>query len=172
MAREPGFEWTIKEYEPTDAQGVAEMWNVHDPLWPDGFTAGIPFTAERIRLWHEYDKSLATFIAMAEGKAVGYCSLHAFWSAENAAYVGLFEMGVTFVLWLNALRLAPSTTRVSTLIFISPFASLVLIHFVLREPIHPATVVGLVLIVALARPMASPSGSSLGPGQPGPLKLL
>jgi GNAT superfamily N-acetyltransferase len=89
VSKEPGLERTIKEYEPTDAQGVAEMWNACDPLWPDGFTAGIPFTAERIRLWHEYDKSLATFVAMAEGKAVGYCSLHAFWSGENAAYVGL-----------------------------------------------------------------------------------
>jgi drug/metabolite transporter (DMT)-like permease len=66
----------------------------------------------------------------------------------GAAYVGLFEMGLTFVLWLKALRLAPSATRLSTLIFISPFASLVLIHFVLREAIHPATVLGLLLIVA------------------------
>ena len=51
MSKEPGLERIIKEYEPTDAQGVAEMWNACDPLWPDGFTAGVPFTAERIRLW-------------------------------------------------------------------------------------------------------------------------
>lgn len=66
----------------------------------------------------------------------------------GALYVGTFEMGLTFVLWLRALRLARSTARLSTLIFLSPFLSLVLIHFVLGEEIVAATVAGLVLIVA------------------------
>lgn len=63
------------------------------------------------------------------------------------AYVGAFEMGFTFVLWLAALRLAPSAARVANLIFLSPLASLVLIHFVLHEPVRPATVAGLLLII-------------------------
>lgn len=65
----------------------------------------------------------------------------------GAAYVGLFEMGITFVLWLKALRLSENTAKVGNLIFISPFASLVMIHFVLGEEILPATYLGLVLIV-------------------------
>lgn len=63
------------------------------------------------------------------------------------AYVGAIEMGFTFVLWLTAMRLTSSTAKIANLIFLSPFLSLVFIHFVLGEHILPGTVVGLVLIV-------------------------
>ena len=63
------------------------------------------------------------------------------------SYVGLFEMGLTFVLWLSAMKSAMHTARISNLIFISPFISLVLLNQVIGEEIHPATVVGLVFIV-------------------------
>ena len=63
------------------------------------------------------------------------------------SYVGLFEMGITFVLWLNALRLTNNTARISNLIFISPFISLLLLATIIGEEIHPSTLVGLVLIV-------------------------
>ena len=65
----------------------------------------------------------------------------------GAAYVGLFEMGLTFVLWLRALKLSENTAKVGTLIFISPFLSLVFIHFLVGEEILDSTYVGLVLIV-------------------------
>jgi drug/metabolite transporter (DMT)-like permease len=65
----------------------------------------------------------------------------------GAAYVGTFEMGLTFVLWISALRLSRNTAQVSGLIFLAPFLSLVWIHQVLGEAIHPSTLVGLVLIV-------------------------
>ncbi len=64
------------------------------------------------------------------------------------AYVGAVEMGFTFVLWLTAMRLTTSTARIANLIFLSPFLSLVFIHFVLGEHLRAATVPGLVLIVA------------------------
>ncbi|OLQ92474.1 hypothetical protein BIY22_15625 [Vibrio panuliri] len=63
-------------------------------------------------------------------------------------YVGLFEMGVTFVLWLTALKLTQNTARISNLIFASPFISLVLLATVIGESIHPTTLLGLVLIIA------------------------
>lgn len=66
----------------------------------------------------------------------------------GAVYVGVIEMGITFVLWLLALKNAENTARVGNLIFLSPFLSLVFIHFVLGEHILPSTFVGLVLIVA------------------------
>ncbi len=66
----------------------------------------------------------------------------------GGAYVGAFEMGFTFVLWLSALRLTTSTARIANLIFLAPFLSLVFIHFILDEHIVPATFIGLVLIVA------------------------
>jgi len=65
----------------------------------------------------------------------------------GGAYVGAFEMGFTFVLWLSALRLTTSTARIANLIFLAPFLSLVFIHFVLGEHVLPATIIGLVLIV-------------------------
>uniref|UniRef100_UPI00356876D2 DMT family transporter n=1 Tax=Shewanella putrefaciens TaxID=24 RepID=UPI00356876D2 len=35
-------------------------------------------------------------------------------------YVGLFEMGITFVLWLMALKTATRTANISTMVFLSP----------------------------------------------------
>ncbi|MGF1699766.1 DMT family transporter [Photobacterium makurazakiensis] len=67
------------------------------------------------------------------------------WAAVS--YVGLFEMGITFVLWINALKLTRNTARISNLIFISPFISLMLLATIIGEEIHPSTLVGLVLIV-------------------------
>jgi drug/metabolite transporter (DMT)-like permease len=66
----------------------------------------------------------------------------------GAIYIGIFEMGLTFVLWLTALKLSTNTARVSNLVFISPFISLMLISLVVGEKILPATVIGLVIIVA------------------------
>ncbi|MFH1438139.1 MAG: DMT family transporter [Pseudomonadota bacterium] len=66
----------------------------------------------------------------------------------GAAYVGLFEMGLTFVAWITALKLSANTARVSILVYLSPFLSLIFIHFVVGEDIPPSTIAGLVLIVA------------------------
>jgi drug/metabolite transporter (DMT)-like permease len=65
-----------------------------------------------------------------------------------SAYVGVVEMGLTFVLWLTALRLSENTAKVGNLIFLSPFVSLLLIRSILGETILPTTVAGLGLIVA------------------------
>jgi drug/metabolite transporter (DMT)-like permease len=65
----------------------------------------------------------------------------------GALYVGLFEMGICFVFWLIAMKLTDNTARISNLIFLSPFLSLVFIHFILGEEVLVATFVGLVLIV-------------------------
>ncbi|PLX78111.1 MAG: EamA family transporter [Desulfuromonas sp.] len=65
----------------------------------------------------------------------------------GAAYVGLFEMGITFVFWLKALKLSINTARIANLIFISPFLSLVFIYLLVGEEILPSTFVGLLLII-------------------------
>ncbi len=69
-------------------------------------------------------------------------------SLVAALYVGVFEMGVAFVLWSQAMKKAVNTSKVSNLIFISPFLSLVFIYFILGEVILPSTYVGLALILA------------------------
>ncbi len=65
----------------------------------------------------------------------------------GAAYVGIFEMGITFVLWLNALRLSKTTAQVSNMIYLVPFLSLLIIHFAVGEKILTSTIIGLIFII-------------------------
>ena len=65
----------------------------------------------------------------------------------GAAYIGLIEMGICFILWLLAMKLTTNTARLSNLVFLSPFLSLILIHFVVGEDILLATGGGLILII-------------------------
>lgn len=70
------------------------------------------------------------------------------WAALGAGvYVGLFEMGIAFVLWQLAVHRVSRTARVSNLIFLSPPVSLLLLYLVVGEPILLSTLVGLVLIL-------------------------
>ena len=63
------------------------------------------------------------------------------------AWVGLVEMGVTFLLWQQALRRTAHAGRIAQLIFLSPFISLLLIDRVLGEHVRPSSFVGLAAIV-------------------------
>jgi drug/metabolite transporter (DMT)-like permease len=62
-------------------------------------------------------------------------------------YIGLCEMGLAFVLWMNALRLTSNPIRISSLIFLAPPLSLVLIGTVLGEVIAGSTLLGLGVIL-------------------------
>ncbi len=42
-----------------------------------------------------------------------------------SVYIGLFEMGITFLFWLKALNMASTTAKVSNLVYLAPFISLV-----------------------------------------------
>jgi drug/metabolite transporter (DMT)-like permease len=65
-----------------------------------------------------------------------------------AVYIGLFEMGIPFVLWLKALQLSESTGKISNLIFLTPFLSLIFIHTILKERLYYTSLIGLCLIVS------------------------
>lgn len=95
-----------------------------------GFLVAIPF---------------AVGLSLYEGASWGQISTKG-WAAVT--YVGLFEMGVTFVLWLTALKLTENTARISNLIFASPFISLALLATIIGEEIHPSTLMGLVMIIS------------------------
>jgi drug/metabolite transporter (DMT)-like permease len=72
-------------------------------------------------------------------------------SAEGwlaALYVGVFEMGITFVLWLTAIRLAPKSDRISNLVYLAPFLNLFFASQILGERIFLTTVFGIILLVA------------------------
>lgn len=62
-------------------------------------------------------------------------------------WIGLIEMGFAFLLWHFAVSNTTNVARLSQLIFISPFISLLLIHFILNEAIHESAILGLILIV-------------------------
>jgi len=64
------------------------------------------------------------------------------------SWVGLVEMGVTFLLWQTALKRSAHAGRTAQYIFLSPFISLVLIDRVLGESVRWTSVAGLALIVA------------------------
>ncbi len=68
-------------------------------------------------------------------------------SLLGGIYLGTFEMGITFIFWLKALKEAPNTATVSNLVFLSPFISLIIISIVLKETILLSTISGLALIV-------------------------
>ncbi|HIF36746.1 MAG TPA: DMT family transporter [Candidatus Thioglobus sp.] len=64
----------------------------------------------------------------------------------GSAYIGLFEMGISVVLWQVALKTSTTVSRVASLVFITPFLSLLILHFVLKEAILTSTIIGVILI--------------------------
>ena len=70
-----------------------------------------------------------------------------FSGAAASVYIGIFEMGITFWLWLRALQLAATSDKISNLIFFAPFISLILLHFIIGEPVYYTTPVGLIIII-------------------------
>jgi len=81
-------------------------------------------------------------------------------SVYGAIYVGLFEMGLTFVFWLKALETDHQEVLIGNLAYLSPFLSLIFIHFVVGEEIHLSSLVGLALIVCGIAIQTAVSGRS------------
>ncbi len=63
-------------------------------------------------------------------------------------WIGLVEMGVTFLVWQRALAITLHAARVGQLIFLSPFCSFMVIYLVLGESIHISAIVALAMIIA------------------------
>lgn len=62
-------------------------------------------------------------------------------------WIGLFEMGLTYLIWQRALNLSTNVASVGQLIFIAPLVSLGFIQFVLGEPVHTFTLIALPIIL-------------------------
>jgi drug/metabolite transporter (DMT)-like permease len=63
-------------------------------------------------------------------------------------YIGIFEIGISFVLWMKALSLASNSAKIANLIYLAPFLSLLFINFFLGEAIYVTTIVGLFFIIS------------------------
>jgi len=79
------------------------------------------------------------------GKWPDYIS---FKGIASSVYIGLFEMGITFFFWLKALQMSETTDKVSNLVYIAPFLSLIFVHFIIHEPVYYTTLAGLLLIIS------------------------
>ncbi|MFA4668804.1 DMT family transporter [Pyrococcus kukulkanii] len=64
----------------------------------------------------------------------------------GAVYIGTFEMGLTFLLWLKALE-GEEAGKVASLVYLTPVLSLVFISIVVGEKILKSTLLGLALIL-------------------------
>ncbi len=66
----------------------------------------------------------------------------------GSIYIGTFEMGITFFIWLLALKKSKNIALTSNIIYLSPFISLFLIHIFVGEKILLSTFLGLILIIS------------------------
>lgn len=122
------------------AAGSSVIWALY---WIFNMKDNRP-TKEKLMLNFFFGTLYATITLLIFSKPV-LPTLHG-WLAGT--YVGLFEMGITFFVWLTALKLSRKTYLVSQFIFLSPFLSLIWIRLILKEPVLTSTVVGLALILA------------------------
>jgi len=127
-------------------------------------TAGVLLASSSAVIWALFwiynvkdkrDEAVRLFVNFAFGTVFIFLSILLFSEVKipnrngilGAAYVGLFEMGITFLVWLKALRLSKTTVHVASLIYLVPFFALVLISVVVGEKVLFSTVIGLILIV-------------------------
>jgi len=104
----------------------------------------------------KHDEILKLFLNFCFGSIFIFLAVLLFFSFDKpvvqgiagSVYAGLFEMGITYFLWLKALKLSENTARVANLVYLSPFISLLIIKMTLGESILWSTVAGLILIVA------------------------
>ncbi len=66
----------------------------------------------------------------------------------SAVYIGIFEMGLTFLLWLRALKESETAAKVSNLIYLSPVLSMLWISIIIGERIAVSSIIGLGLILS------------------------
>ena len=98
-----------------------------------------------VNLFLNFSGALPLLLALLWWSNTPFPTLWQGWA--GGLYVGLFEMGIAFVLWMGAMKATTSTLRISSLIFLSPPLSLVLIWVIAGEPVKAYTLIGLVLIL-------------------------
>ena len=69
-------------------------------------------------------------------------------SLAAVIHTGIFEVGITYIVWLKAMNLTTSNAKIGNIAFFTPFLSLIFIHFVLKETIYITTFIGLVFIIS------------------------
>ena len=74
--------------------------------------------------------------------------IHTGASLYAVIYVGIFEVGITYIFWSKAMNFSTNNAKIGNLVFFAPFLSLVFIRFILKETIFITTFIGLIFIIA------------------------
>ncbi len=69
-------------------------------------------------------------------------------SLAAVIHTGIFEVGITYIVWLKAMNLTTSNAKIGNIAFFTPFLSLIFIHYVLKETIYITTFIGLAFIIS------------------------
>lgn len=109
-----------------------------------------------LNIMSEIDDEIRLFLNFAFGACFGWIYLFVYGNVQipsffgllPVVYVGIFEMGVTFVLWNKALKMAANPAKVNNLIYLSPVFSLAFICLILKEAISMSTFLGIFLIIS------------------------
>ncbi|RKX96995.1 MAG: EamA/RhaT family transporter [Spirochaetes bacterium] len=116
-------------------------------IWAFSWLAGTRIRIEgTLRLFISFSTALIVLAVfwIRQGRAVPSSSVG--WI--SVIWVGLFEMGITFLLWNAALERTRTPARIGNLVYLGPFISLLWISLILGETIRPATVAGLAVIIS------------------------
>ncbi|MFA4700672.1 DMT family transporter [Pyrococcus kukulkanii] len=100
-----------------------------------------PRKAEEKMFWNFFFGSLY-ILGLGLVRGIKFDSL----GVLGAVYIGTFEMGLTFLLWLKALE-GEEAGKVASLVYLTPVLSLVFISIVVGEKILKSTLLGLALIL-------------------------
>lgn len=128
---------------------------------PLGITLGLSSSVIWALYWifnvrSKVDEVLKLFISFLFGTLFLFLYLFLFKSLKievntgfyAGIYIGFFEIGFSFVLWMKALALTKHNARIANLTYIFPFISLIFIHFILKEQIFITTVIGIIFIIS------------------------
>ena len=115
-------------------------------IWSFYWLAGARIQADgTLRLFWGFSSALVVLGALWLFRGASVPATPSGWF--TTAWVGLFEMGITFLLWNGAMVRTQRPGRLGNLVYLGPFISLIWIALVLGETIRPATVIGLAVIV-------------------------
>ena len=81
----------IADYSDRYASGLADLYNRSDAAWPGGLVHGFPKTVEQVRQQRKRFATIGEYVALEDGRAVGFVRLFEWWSSRDASYVS----------WLN-----------------------------------------------------------------------
>ncbi|MCF7859247.1 MAG: EamA family transporter [Candidatus Cloacimonetes bacterium] len=102
---------------------------------------------------NKYDEILSLFFSFCFGSIftlvllLKQFSFPPLYGILGAIYIGLFEMGLTFVIWIKALKYSNTTAQVNNLIYLTPFISLLVVRLIIKEKILISSIFGIILII-------------------------